>query len=65
MRMIAARSQRRAVVSIVKFRFGVGKSIDIKAVSVEIGGQVARGAEEDRRRITGLGAYLQQALNNF
>ena len=36
MRVIATRREWRAVIAEVKYRFGIGKSVDIKTVCIQI-----------------------------
>ena len=36
MRVIAPRRERRAVIPEVKYRFGVGKSVNVKSVCIKV-----------------------------
>src|SRR6266498_5190691 len=63
--MIAARRQRRTVVSKVKLFLSFRKSVDVETQGVEIICQVIRRKEIDGRGETGFGTNFQQALEHF
>lgn len=65
MRMVAARRERRAVISEVKCRFGIGKSVNIKTVCIQIRHQIIGREEKQRGRVARFGSNFQQALNYF
>ncbi len=65
MRVIATRRERRAVIAEVKYRFGIGKSVDIKTVCIQICRQIIGREEKQRGRVPGFGTNFQQALDDF
>src|SRR2546423_1110017 len=63
--VVATGGEWGAIAAVVKGGFGFGEGIDIEAVGVEVGGQIAFGAEVDDGLVAGLCANLQQALDDF
>ena len=65
MRVVATRREWRAVIPEVKCGFGVGKSVNVKTVCVQIRHQIIGREEKQGGRVARFGTNFQQALNDF